>query len=156
MGRLWDLIQHHIDSSPYPPSERQVALKLGVPPTLLRKWKELKRLPSRDNLEAIADLVGVRYAVVLEAALYDTGYHEGGGGQDAPRSSTPMNEAALRRELEHAQADLEDWEASKRDTPGGRRLRENLRRKVSELEAQLATSQTERNGSDSPGTESSL
>jgi len=76
MGLLWDLIQRHIDAAPYPPSERQVAAKLGVSPTTLANWRELKRLPSRESLRSIADLVGVRYAVVLDAALRDTGYHE--------------------------------------------------------------------------------
>lgn len=76
MGLLWDILQRHIDESPYPPSERQIARKLGVSPTTLGNWRDLKRLPSRENLEAIAALAGVRYSVVLEAALHDTGYHE--------------------------------------------------------------------------------
>jgi transcriptional regulator with XRE-family HTH domain len=76
MGRLWQLLQQHIDDAPYPPSERQVAHKLGVSPTTLANWRDPKKLPSRENLQAIADLVGVRYAAVLDAALYDTGYHE--------------------------------------------------------------------------------
>lgn len=79
MGLLWDILQRHIDESPYPPSERQIARKLGVSPTTLGNWRDLKRLPSRENLEAIAALAGVRYSVVLEAALHDTGYHEASG-----------------------------------------------------------------------------
>lgn len=79
MGRLWDILQRHIDSAPYPPSERQVAARLGVSPTTLANWRDPKKLPSRENLQAIADLVGVRYSVVLDAALYDTGYHEASG-----------------------------------------------------------------------------
>jgi transcriptional regulator with XRE-family HTH domain len=77
MGRLWDLIQKHIDNQPYPVSERTIAQRLKVAPNALVKWRDPKRLPSRENLQAIADLVGVRYSVVLDAALFDTGYHEG-------------------------------------------------------------------------------
>lgn len=79
MGKLWELLQRHIDAAPYPPSERQVAARLNVSPTTLANWREPKKLPSRENLQAIADLVGVRYSVVLDAALYDTGYHEASG-----------------------------------------------------------------------------
>lgn len=74
MGRLWDIIQGHIDSVPYPPSERTIARKLAVSPTTLANWRGPKKLPSRTNLEAIAELTGVSYSVVLDAALYDTGY----------------------------------------------------------------------------------
>lgn len=73
---LWELIQRHIDNVGYPVSERTIAARLGVTPNTLKHWRDLKRLPSRENLEAIANLVGVRYAVVLDAALHDTGYHE--------------------------------------------------------------------------------
>lgn len=79
MGLLWDILQKHMDNAPYHPSERAVARKLGVAPNTLAHWRDLKRLPSRENLQAIADLAGVRYSVVLEAALYDTGYHEASG-----------------------------------------------------------------------------
>jgi len=78
MGKLGEILQRHIDESPYPPSERQVALKLGVSPTTLGNWRDPKRLPGRENLEAIAELAGARYSTVLDAALYDTGYHEVG------------------------------------------------------------------------------
>lgn len=96
MGQLWDILQRHIDTAPYPPSERQVAMRLGVSPTTLANWRDPKKLPSRENLQAIADLVGVRYSTVLDAALHDTGYHEG-GGEDT--NVAPMTRARASRRL---------------------------------------------------------
>jgi len=74
MGQLWDIIQAHIDHSPYPPSERQVATKLGVAPNALSNWKNLRRLPQPENLHRIAQLTGTPYRVVLNAALHDANY----------------------------------------------------------------------------------
>lgn len=80
MGKLWDIVQAHIDSSPYPPSERAVAAKLGISPTALSNWKNPKKLPDRENLRSLAQLAGVPYRVVLSAALDDTGYLDPEGG----------------------------------------------------------------------------
>lgn len=83
MGQLWKIVQAHIDASPYPPSERQVAMKLGISPTALSNWRAPKRLPDVENLRALARLTGVPYSEVLEAALTDTGYKEVGHRGDA-------------------------------------------------------------------------
>lgn len=138
MGMLWDLIQGHIDRQPYPPSERQVAAKLGVAPNALRYWRDPKKLPSRENLQAIADLVGVRYAVVLDAALMDTGYHEA-----APATVTHLHLRPLttiEAELQVAMKDLEDWDTQKVPGQGAKRHRKELRTRVDDLEAELAAS----------------
>lgn len=77
MGKLWDIVQTHIDSSPYPPSERQVAKALGISPGGLSKWKSPKSLPDLDNLVSLVSLsrvAGVPYSEVLAAALEDVGY----------------------------------------------------------------------------------
>ena len=137
MGLLWDLIQKHIDTSPYRPSERRVAEKLGVSPNALRYWRNPKSLPTRENLQAIADLVGVRYSVVLDAALHDTGYHESG-----------VVSLPDRREPDPGSPDREEWLALQalrdaEDAIRGGRLRESpelLARLRRELEvAQSAT-----------------
>lgn len=108
MGRLWDIVQRHIDEAPYPPSERTIARKLGVSPTTLGNWRDPKKLPSRENLEAIAALAGVRYSVVLDAALYDTGYHEASG-------VSPVEEVeAQRQTLLAALAELDSRDENKR------------------------------------------
>jgi transcriptional regulator with XRE-family HTH domain len=74
MGQLWDIVQTHIDSAPYPPSLRQVAARLGVTATTLGNWRDPQDLPARKNLRALAELTGTPYLKVLEAALTDTGY----------------------------------------------------------------------------------
>lgn len=91
MGRLYDLIQEHIDAqAPYPPSARRVALELGVTQTTLNNWREPKKLIDKGHLVAIARLTRNPYRVVLDALLEDIGYlHEGSGGNDE-RSAAPM------------------------------------------------------------------
>lgn len=74
MGKLYDIIQTHIDAQPYEVSERQVALALGVTPTTMANWREPKRLVSKSNLEAIARVTGVPYLRVLDALLQDIDY----------------------------------------------------------------------------------
>lgn len=132
MGRLWDIVQRHIDSAPYPPSERQVAAKLGVSPTTLANWREPKKLPSRENLEAIAALAGVRYSVVLDAALYDTGYHE--SGQVVTLRLRPVT--TVEAELQAAETDL----AELPQVRGAERKRKELQSRVDALKAELVSS----------------
>ncbi|WP_166133540.1 helix-turn-helix domain-containing protein [Nocardioides ochotonae] len=74
MGKLYDLIQAHIDAQPYTVSERQVARKLGVTQTTLGNWRAPKRLIAKEHLVAISRLTGVRYSGVLDALLDDIGY----------------------------------------------------------------------------------
>lgn len=94
MGKLWDIVQGHIDSSPYPPSERQVAARIGISPTALSNWRKPKRLPEVENLRALGRLAGVPYSDVLEAALEDTGYKEvGHRGDAAPKTQAGMTPA---------------------------------------------------------------
>lgn len=83
MGKLWDIVQAHRDAQKYPPSERQIARALDISPTALSNWREPKALPSAKNLRALAQLAGVPYSAVLEAALEDTGYKGGGRRGDA-------------------------------------------------------------------------
>ena len=132
MGLLWDLIQQHIDNAPYPPSERQVAAKLGVSPNALRFWREPKKLPSRENLQAIADLAGVRYSVVLDAALYDTGYHENAPVVPLRRRSV----TTIKAELRVAEQDL----AELPKVAGAKRKRAELQARVDALKAELNSS----------------
>lgn len=134
MGKLWDLIQKHIDEAPYPPSRRQLAVRLGVTPTTFERWRDLKQLPSRENLEAIAALVGVRYSVVLDAALHDTGYHE--SAEVVPLGSRrPVKE--IEAELELARQDLEEFDQLRLTERGRSAKRKELQSRVEALEAQL-------------------
>lgn len=144
MGQLWDLVQRHIEEAMYKPSERQLAARLKVSPTTLTNWREreLKRLPTRENLEAIADLVGVRYSVVLEAALYDTGYHE---SLPSPTRSPSTIEA----ELQVAAQDLAKWQGLNVTGDVAERRRADAQARVDALEAELVASRNATTGADS-------
>lgn len=75
MGRLYDIIQDHIDAqAPYKPSVRQVAAQLGVSPTTVANWRHIKELPKVEHLEAVARLTGVPFNSVSRAAMWDAGY----------------------------------------------------------------------------------
>lgn len=74
MGRLYDIIQAHIDAqAPYPPSVRQVALQLGVSPTTVANWRHIKQVPKREHLESVARVTGTPLQQVFEAAIFDAG-----------------------------------------------------------------------------------
>lgn len=141
MGKLWQLLQSHIDGEKYPPSERQVAAKLGVSPTTLGNWRAPRKLPSRENLQAIADLIGSRYSVVLDAALYDTGYHE--SASVVPLRRRPV--AIVLADLRGAEQDL----AELPDVAGAERKRGELQRRVDALKTELAASRAATGESDS-------
>lgn len=74
MGKLYDLIQEHIDAQPYGVSERQVARAIGVTPTTLKNWREPKRLIDKEHLLSIARVTRNPYHRVLDALLEDIGY----------------------------------------------------------------------------------
>src|SRR5689334_22919906 len=96
MGRLYQLIQDHMDSVGYKVSVRQVALKLGVSPTTVSNWRNIKELPKAEHLEAVSRLTGVPIKDVFYAAGVDAGYivekvvtaeelaEIEGGGEDDP------------------------------------------------------------------------
>lgn len=90
MGRLWDIVQAHIDAQKYPPSQAKVAAELGIKSaTTLSNWKQsrLKEMPKREHLWAVADLKGASIHRVLEAALQDAGRYERGGRDAAPKGA---------------------------------------------------------------------
>lgn len=86
MGRLYDIIQAHIDEqAPYKPSVRQVAVQLGVSPTTVANWRNIKELPKAEHLEAISRVTGVPVREVFYAAGVDAGYiieHDTDGSPD--------------------------------------------------------------------------
>lgn len=74
MGKFYDLIQEHIDAQPYPVTDRQIALRLGVTQTTLSNWRNPRKLISKEHLVAVAELTGKRYSTVLDALLDDIDY----------------------------------------------------------------------------------
>lgn len=85
-GRLWAIVQEHIDGELYPPSRRQVAKQMGVAPQTLSNWYNgLSSVPQREHLMALAELTGKPYRAVLRAALIDAGLLEEREGSAALR-----------------------------------------------------------------------
>lgn len=82
MGRLYDIIQAHIDAQQHGTSVRKVALAIGVSPTTVSNWRNITELPSRENLEAIARVTGAKYDDVFYAASVDAGYIIEGRGSN--------------------------------------------------------------------------
>lgn len=78
MGKLYDLVEAYRDRyAPHRPSERRVAMELGVSPQTLANWRTPTKLLAKKHLEAIVALTGVPYQRVLDALLEDIGYlHE--------------------------------------------------------------------------------
>jgi transcriptional regulator with XRE-family HTH domain len=74
MGRLYDIIQRHIDAQPYLVSVRKVAQALDVTPSTVSNWRNPESLVKKEHLEAIARVTGTPYQEVLDALLADIGY----------------------------------------------------------------------------------
>lgn len=74
MSELWNLIQGHLDR--YGVRDAEFARRMGSSPQTLNSWKKrgVRQLPSKDLLEAVAEVTGRDYRQVLDAALIDTGY----------------------------------------------------------------------------------
>lgn len=88
MGKLWDIVQAHIDAQPYGVSQRRLAASLGISPTALGNWREPKALPDPVNLHALATLTGTPYSRVLDAALEDAGYFARAGENGGDTAAT--------------------------------------------------------------------
>lgn len=88
MGKLYELLERHMNEGPYPVSQRQVARRLGVSPTTLRNWQDPTNLIAKTHLVAIARLTHVPYHRVLDALLDDIGYLSEDDQPNGPRQST--------------------------------------------------------------------
>lgn len=73
-GHLWAIVQQWLDAMPYPPSQRKLAARLDVSPSIVTDWKYGDGLPMPEHLRRLAEEVGVPYERVLNAALIDRGY----------------------------------------------------------------------------------
>lgn len=72
--RLIELIDHYKNA--HGVSDAELARRIGITRENLRLWRVngVRRLPGRDNLAAVARIIGLPYRQVLSAALFDTGY----------------------------------------------------------------------------------
>jgi transcriptional regulator with XRE-family HTH domain len=90
MGRLFDIIQAHMDLQPYGATQSAVAKALGVSRTTIGNWRNPKELIDREHLVKISEVTGTPHAVVLNALLYDIGYLGGDAEHPtSPKSSYP-------------------------------------------------------------------
>lgn len=74
MGRLYDLIQAHIDAQPYGVTAADIARRIGVSRQTVLNWKTPAKLIDKEHLVAVAQITGVPYQRVLDALLEDIGY----------------------------------------------------------------------------------
>lgn len=134
MGMLWDIIQAYIDRSPYPPSNRRIAEELGVSPQTLSNWRNPRDLPSRSNLEKIAQLTSVPYNRILDAALHDTGYRP--IEQDA--KVLPIRSAGeIRRELGIAELNRAELDELPAHLPDVQQMKADADAHIERLRAEL-------------------
>ena len=82
MGKLWSIIEEWRDGMEYPPSDRQIAIDLGVSQSALPTWKHPVKLPERRNLLAVSRLTRRPYRVVVEAAIEDVGLFDETAAED--------------------------------------------------------------------------
>lgn len=74
MGRLYDLLQDHMDAQPYEVTPADIARRIGVSRQTVLNWRTPSKLVRKDHLLAIAQVTGVPYQRVLDALLEDIGY----------------------------------------------------------------------------------
>lgn len=83
-GKLWALVEEWRDAMEFPPSYRQIAIRMGVSQSTFETWKNPTEIPKRRNLLAISRLTGVPYRRVVDAAVEDTKlYDESAAERDA-------------------------------------------------------------------------
>ena len=72
MGKLWNIVEDWRDGMDFPPSYRQIAMRLGVSQSAFDAWKNPVELPKKRSLLAISRLTDVPYRRVVDAAVEDT------------------------------------------------------------------------------------
>lgn len=78
MDPFWSLIQLHMDE--YGVREAAIARKAGMNEKTLNSWRArgVPKLPSRTDVEALAQVLRRPYLVVLDAVLHSSGYLDEG------------------------------------------------------------------------------
>ncbi|WP_019971609.1 helix-turn-helix transcriptional regulator [Mycobacterium sp. 141] len=107
MRQLIQIVQTHMDD--YGVSEAEVARRIGATPQTVNTWRngEMKQLPRRQYLTALAELTQTAYTTVLIAALHDTGYLAEPMSIDAAYTALIISLAVDADELESAASDID-------------------------------------------------
>lgn len=101
MTRLMRLIRAHLDK--YGVTQSEFARRAGTSPQTVQNWRdEIKALPEARHLKGVADVTGLPYVVVLEAALADAGY------LDTDIETGAQIEARMRRAVQADPSVLDD------------------------------------------------
>lgn len=88
-GKLWALVEDWRDSLEFPPSYRQIAIRMGVSQSTFDSWKNPVEMPKRRSLLAISRVTGVPYRRVVDAAVEDTKlYDEAAAEADEAKGDT--------------------------------------------------------------------
>ena len=88
-GKLWNIIEDWRDGMAFPPSYRQIAIRMGVSQSTFETWKNPTEMPKRRSLLAISRLTGVPYRRVVDAAVEDTKlYDEAAAEADVSKGDT--------------------------------------------------------------------
>ena len=108
MTELMRLIQAHRDR--YGVSRAEFARRAGTSPQTVQNWRdEIKAIPDVRHLKGVAEVTGLPYVVVLDAALVDAGY------RDTVTDDAATLEARMRRAVDADPAVLDDlWFAVNR------------------------------------------
>jgi transcriptional regulator with XRE-family HTH domain len=97
VGELMRLIQEHLDK--YGVSRAEFARRAGTLPQTVQNWiSRHGTLPQPGHLRGVADVLGLPYETVLNAALMDSGYLP-----DDPEAA-----ATLHRLGRHADVEIND------------------------------------------------
>lgn len=71
---FWKAIQAWIDAQPWGVSQRQLAAKLGVSPSLLTDWKLGRSMPQPHHVQAVAAVTGISDRALARTVMLDAGY----------------------------------------------------------------------------------
>lgn len=71
---MWKLVQTWIDAQPWGVSQRQLAAKLEVAPSLVTDWKVGRSMPQPHHIQGLAAITGISDRVLSKAVLIDAGY----------------------------------------------------------------------------------
>lgn len=108
MSELMRLIQAHLDK--YGVSRAEFARRAGTTPQTVQNWKNRPgTLPKPEHLRGVADVIGVPFQVVLNAALADAGYSRDESEVSTPRSG--LRAAITRSKLKIQDGDERPKEA---------------------------------------------
>ena len=91
------MVEAYRARQPFPPSLRRLAERLNMSPQALTNWRTgLSELPKRRTLLAFADLAGLPYERVLDAALRDANYLPESAARGAEGNDEIVTRAARR------------------------------------------------------------